>query len=85
MKWVKKIVIYEQLNLLGHYATSWKVAGSSPDEVDFFRFKWSFQPHYGPGVDSASNKNEYQESSWGGKGRPVRMADNLTDICEPIV
>jgi hypothetical protein len=27
-------------------------------------FKTS-QPHYGPGVDSASNKNEYQESSWG--------------------
>jgi hypothetical protein len=25
----------------------------------------SFQPHYGPGVDSASNRNEYQESSWG--------------------
>jgi hypothetical protein len=24
----------------------------------------SFQPHYGPGVDSASNRNEYQESSW---------------------
>jgi hypothetical protein len=21
-----------------HYATSWKVAGSSPDEVDFFQF-----------------------------------------------
>jgi hypothetical protein len=25
----------------------------------------SFQPHYGPGVDQASNRNEYQESSWG--------------------
>jgi hypothetical protein len=23
---------------------------------------------YGPGVDSASNRNEYQESSWGVKG-----------------
>jgi hypothetical protein len=29
----------------------------------------SFQPHYGPGVDSASNGNEYQEPSWGVKGR----------------
>jgi hypothetical protein len=30
--------------------------------------------HYGPGVDSASNKNEYQESSWGVKGgRCVRL------------
>jgi hypothetical protein len=24
-----------------------------------------FQPHYGPGVDSASNRNVYYESSWG--------------------
>jgi hypothetical protein len=32
------------------------------------------QPHYGPGVDSASNRNEYQESSWGVKGgRRVRL------------
>jgi hypothetical protein len=45
----------------------------------------SFQPHYGPAVDAASNRNEYQESSWGGKGRPARKADNLTAICEPIV
>jgi hypothetical protein len=34
-------------------------------------------------VDSASNRNEYQESS-GGKGRPAREADNLTATCEPI-
>jgi hypothetical protein len=34
----------------------------------------SFQPHYGPEVDSASNRNEYQESSWGVKGgRCVRL------------
>jgi hypothetical protein len=24
-----------------------------------------FQPHYGLGIDSAPNTNEYQESSWG--------------------
>jgi len=28
----------------------------------------SFQPHCGPGVDSASNRNEYQEYFLGGKG-----------------
>jgi hypothetical protein len=34
----------------------------------------SFQPHYGPRVDSASNRNEYQEPSWGVKcGRCVRL------------
>jgi len=27
-----------------------------------------FRPHYGPGVDSASNRNEYQEYFLGGKG-----------------
>jgi hypothetical protein len=51
-----------------------KVAGSSPDEVDFFQFTQSLQPHYGPGVDSTSNRNEYQEASWGVKrGRRVRL------------
>jgi hypothetical protein len=53
--------------------------------VEFFQFTQSFQPHYGPGVDSASNRNEYQESSWGVKGRPAHKADKLTAICEPIV
>jgi hypothetical protein len=56
--------------------------------LDFFQLTWSFQPHYGPGVDSASNSNEYQEYFWnilGGKGQPARKADNLTTICEPIV
>jgi hypothetical protein len=34
----------------------------------------SFQPHYGPGVDSASKRNEYQEPSWGIKsGRRIRL------------
>jgi hypothetical protein len=55
--------------------------------VLFHELKYKvFQPHYGPGVDSASNRNEYKESSWGVKdGRPARKADNLTAICEPIV
>jgi hypothetical protein len=50
-----------QRSWLKHYATSRKVAGSSPDEVHFFNWP-NPQPHYGPGVDSASNRNEYQES-----------------------
>jgi hypothetical protein len=52
--------------------------------LDFFQFTQSFQPHYGLGVDSVSNGNEYQGSSWG-KRRPALKADNLTAICEPIV
>jgi len=37
---------------LRHCATSRKIAGSIPDGV---------QPHYGPGIDSASNRNAYQK------------------------
>jgi hypothetical protein len=44
-------------------ATNQKVAGSNPDGVmEFFNdINKSFWSHYGPGVDSASNRNEYQE------------------------
>jgi hypothetical protein len=39
-----------------------------------------------PWIDSASNGNEYQESSGGGgKGRSALKADILSVICEPIV
>jgi hypothetical protein len=41
----------------------------------------SFQPHYGPGVDSASSRNEYQEYSGGVKdGRRVK----LTTLPPPV-
>jgi hypothetical protein len=40
-----------------------------------------FQPHYGPGVDSASNKNEHQESSWGVKdARRVRLTTSPPSV-----
>jgi hypothetical protein len=73
---------------VGHYAASRKVVGSSPDEVDF-----SIWPNpsgrNGPGVDSASNRNEYQESlkikKPGGKVRPARRADNLDATYYPFV
>jgi hypothetical protein len=38
------------------------------------------------GSTHASNRKEYQESSWGVKGgRPVRKADSFNAICEPTV
>jgi hypothetical protein len=69
--------------VLGHYATSRKVAGSSPDEVGFFQFTYSFQTHFDTGVDSASNR--VPGIFFVGKGRPVRKPGNLTTICEPRV
>jgi hypothetical protein len=71
---------------LRHYDTSRKVAGSIPDEVtEYFHLAKSFQTHYALGVDSASNRNEYQKIFLGEKERPARKANNLTAISEPIV
>jgi len=43
-------------------ATNRKVAGSIPAGASgFFIDIKSFRSHFGPGVDSASNRNEYQE------------------------
>ena len=47
---------------LRFYATNRKVAGSIPAGVSgFFTDIKSFRSHYGPGVDSASKRNEYQQ------------------------
>ena len=43
-------------------ATNRRVAGSIPaDIIGIFIDIKSFRSHYGPGVDSASNRNEYQD------------------------
>ena len=47
--------------------TNRKVAGSMPAVSGFFVDIKSFRPHYGPWVDSASNRNEYQEYFLGAK------------------
>ena len=51
------------------------VAGSIPAGVNgFFIDIKCFRSHYGPGVDSSSNRNEYQEYFLGVKGgRYVRL------------
>jgi len=49
-------------------ATNRKVAGSIPASVSgIFIDIISFRSHSGPGVDSASNRNEYQEHFLGVK------------------
>jgi hypothetical protein len=55
-----------------------------------FSLTYSFRPQCGPGVDSASKRNEYQEYLLGGKGGrclglttlPPSCADSL-EIWEP--
>jgi hypothetical protein len=55
-------------------ATNRKVFGSIQAVTGFFIDIKSFRSHYGPGVDSASNRNEYQQYFLGGKGgRCVRL------------
>jgi hypothetical protein len=63
--------------------------GSIPDEVNFLIYL-ILPAALGPGVYSASNRNEYEKHKkiimfLGSKVRRVRMADNFTTICEPIV
>jgi hypothetical protein len=48
----------------------------------FFQFTSSLQPHYGPGVDPASNRNEYEGSSWGVEGgRRVGLTSLPPSMC----
>jgi len=46
---------------------------------------WSFRSQYGPGVDSASNRNDYQVYFLGGKGgRCVRLT-TLPPSCAVVM
>jgi hypothetical protein len=53
---------------IGGRSAEWTKLDSTPSLYPFKNNTLSFQPHYGPGVDLACNRNEYQESSWGVKG-----------------
>ena len=82
-KVISKRVFVELLDIRGTAVAQWlrccatnqKVASSIPAGVSgFFIDTNSFRSHYGPGVDSASNRNEHQEHFLGGKGgRCVRL------------
>jgi len=45
----------------------------------------SFQPLYGPGVDSASNRNEYQAYFLGGKGGRCVGLTTLPSSCAIVM
>jgi hypothetical protein len=65
-----------------------QVVGSKGDEKLIFSIYLMLPAALGPGVHSASNRNEYQKQKkmfLGSKARPVRRADNLTTIYKPVV
>ena len=77
MHWFAKFIFGLQLYMFQTVSLSFirsfslynrKVAGSISVGVNgFFIDIKSFRSHYGPGVDSASNRNEYQEHFLGVK------------------
>jgi hypothetical protein len=70
---------------LRHYATNRKAAGSIPDEVIGF-FNWPNPSSRTMAMGSTQPLTEMSTKNLpGGKGRPARKAENLTDICQPIV
>jgi len=50
-----------------------------------FSLTWSFRPHYGSGVDSASNRNKYQEYFLGSKGGRCVGLTTLSPSCADIL
>jgi hypothetical protein len=74
---------------LRHYATSRKVAGSIPGEVNFFfPIYLIFPATLGHGFYSSSKRNEYLKQKimflWSGE-LPMRRDYNLTTISEPTI
>jgi len=49
-----------------------------------FSLSYSFWPHYGPGVDSASNRNKYQEYFLGAKGGQCVGLTTLPPACADL-
>jgi hypothetical protein len=66
-----------------HYATSQKVAGSSPDEVDFFDLP--NPSRHTMALGSTQPLTEMSRNLPGAQGRLAHKADNLITICQPIV
>jgi hypothetical protein len=70
---------------LRYCATNLKVAASIPDGVIGIFYWQSFRSHYGPGVDSASNRNEHQEHFLGRKGGWCVRLTTLPPSCAVVM
>ena len=68
------------------YPTNRKVSGSNPAGVigNFIDIK-SFRSHNGSGIDSVSNRNEYQENFLEGKGGRLLRLTNLPTSCAVVI
>ena len=67
-------IVSENKHKLHAYSIGRSLVRSQLVSLEFFIDIKSFRSHYGPGVDSASNRNEYQEHFLRGKcGRCVRL------------
>jgi hypothetical protein len=66
---------------LRHCTTSQKVVGFIPNSVIRIFSLTSFQQCYGPGVDLACNRNEYQEYFLGGNGGQCVGLTTLPPSC----
>jgi hypothetical protein len=69
---------------LRHYATSWKVAGSIPDVIEFLNP--SNPSSRTMGLVLTQHLREINTTNIpGNKGRSEHKANKLTAICKPIV
>ena len=78
------------ISSFSQYTLQWYMSYRFADSLRAGSGSYSFRPQYGPGVDSACNRNEYQEYFLGSKGGrcggltalPPSCADCL-EIWEP--
>ena len=66
-------------SVLEKYNTRMEVVSSSINAS--FISSGTFRPHYDPGVDSTSNRNDYQEYFLGGKGSRCVVLTTLSSSC----
>ena len=83
---ISKCIYYFWGTVVAHWlrcrATNLKVAGSIPAGVNgFFIDIKSFRLHYGPGVDSASNRKDYREYFLGVKAAGASGWQPTTILC----
>ena len=60
-KWIFILTLTTELLLKEIWPLRVQLVRSQLVSLEFFIDIKSFRSHYGPGVDSASNRNEYQE------------------------